>query len=150
MKKTGLLFILLLFPLLASAQNRTLVKDLEKEEPGKGRVQIEMDARIDSLLGPVSEALSGEKVKATGFRIQVYAGNNTRTSKEQAAQADKFMHENFPQLSVYTLFKSPRWLCVVGDFLSYEEAYETLRMLKKETQFKQMIILRNQEINVSL
>lgn len=150
MKKTGLLFILLLFPLLASAQNRTLVKDLEKEEPGKGRVKIEMDARIDSLLGPISEALSGDKVKATGYRIQIYAGNNTRASKEQAAQADKFMRENFPQLSVYTIFKSPRWLCVVGDFLYYEEAYETLRMLKKETQFKQMIILRNQEINVPI
>ncbi|MCQ2083792.1 MAG: SPOR domain-containing protein [Bacteroidaceae bacterium] len=151
MKKTGLLCLVLLTSFLASAQNGTLVQDLEEEETGKGRVTVEMDSRLDSLLGPKCAALSGESVKATGYRIQIYSGNNTRTAKENAGQAEKYIQENYPQLPVYTIFKSPRWTCVVGDFLYFEEAYETMRLLRRsKAQFKQMIILRNQEINVPI
>lgn len=150
MKKTGLLILLLTVPFLASAQKRTLVRDLESDEMGKGRVRIEMDQRLDSLLGASCIDKGDGTFKASGFRIQVYAGNNTRSSKEQASQTDKYIRENFPDLPVYTVFKSPRWQCMVGDFLYFEEAYETMRKLKKETGFKQMIILRNQEINVPL
>ena len=148
MKQTGLLLFLLLTTALASAQERTLVRDLERDVPGKGTVHIESDARLDSLIGYVSDALTGTRIKATGYRIQVFAGNNTRAAKEQATEIDKYIRANYPDLPVYTMFKSPRWLCVVGDFLYYEEAYETMRKLKKETPYKGIIILRKQEINL--
>ena len=150
MKKTGLLIFLLLFTALASAQQRTLVQELEREVPGKGRIRVERDECLDSLIGPVSDALSGTKIKATGYRIQVYAGNNTRASKEKANEVDRYLRSQYPDLPVYTGFKSPRWLCTVGDFLYYEEAYETMRKLRKETPYKGIIILRNQEIRVPL
>ena len=150
MKKVGILSILLLFTVLASAQQRTLVQDLERDIPGKGQIRIESDVRLDSLIGIVSEAQSGTKIKAIGYRIQVFAGNNTRASKEKANEVDKYLRAKYPDLPVYTGFKSPRWLCTVGDFLYYEEAYETMRKLKKETPYKGIIILRNQEIRVPL
>ena len=150
MKKTGLLILLLLMPVLAGAQDRTLVQDLERDVPEKGTVRVESDARLDSLIGYVSDALSGARIKATGYRIQVFAGNNTRAAKEQATEIDRYIRTNYPDLPVYTMFKSPRWLCVVGDFLYYEEAYETMRKLKKETPYKGIIILRKQEIKVPL
>lgn len=149
-KKAGLLSLFLFISVLTSAQKRTLVQDLESDEPGCGQVHIEMDQRIDSLLGSYKVNPDEESFKAIGYRIQVYMGNNTRQSKDQATQTDKYIRENFPDLPVYTVFRSPRWLCLVGDFLYYEEAYETMRRLKKESQFKQMIILRNQEIRVPL
>ncbi|MBO6077615.1 MAG: SPOR domain-containing protein [Bacteroidaceae bacterium] len=149
MKKTGLLIFLLLFTALASAQT-TLVQELERDVPGKGKIRIERDTRLDNLIGVVSEAESGTKIKASGYRIQVFAGNNTRASKEKANEVDRYLRANYPDLPVYTGFKSPRWLCTVGDFLYYEEAYEVMRKLKKETPYKGIIILRNQEILIEL
>ena len=89
MKKTGLLIFLLLSTVLASAQQRTLVQELEKEVPGKGKVTVDCDARLDSLIGFVSDVESGTKIKARGYRIQVFAGNNTRASKERANEVDR-------------------------------------------------------------
>ena len=149
MKKLIVLFYTLLFTALASAQT-TLVQELERDIPGKGQIRVERDERLDSLIGTVSEAQSGTKIKAKGYRIQVYAGNNTRASKERAQEVDRYIRSNYPDLPVHTEFKNPRWLCTVGDFLYYEEAYDTMRKLKKETPYKGIIILRNQEITVSL
>ena len=150
MKRVGLISILLLFTALASAQERTLVQELEKDVPGKGQVRIESDVRLDSLIGTVSDAESGTKIKAKGYRVQVFSGNNTRQSKERANEVDKYIRSRYPDLPVHTEFKNPRWRCTVGDFLYFEEAYETLRKLKKETPYKGMIILRNQEITIPL
>ena len=150
MKKTGLTVFLLLFTVLASAQQTTLVQVLERDVPGKGTIRIESDARLDSLIGTVSEAESGTKIKAKGYRIQVFAGNNTRASKERANEVDRYIRSKYPDLPVHTEFKNPRWLCTVGDFLYYEEAYDTMRKLKKETPYKGMIILRNQDITIPL
>ncbi len=151
MKKTGLICLFLLASILAGAQSRTLVQDLEKEETGKGRVTVEMDERLDSLLGPKCDALNGETVKATGYRIQIYSGNNTRAAKENATRAEQYIRENFPELPVYVIFKTPHWTCAAGDFLNFEEAYETMRKMRKaRIPYKQMILLRNQEINVPL
>ncbi|MBO7589772.1 MAG: SPOR domain-containing protein [Bacteroidaceae bacterium] len=150
MDKNLLILVMLLFTTLAGAQNRTLLQELEREVPGRGNVRIERDVRIDSLIGYMSDAGSGTLIKAKGFRIQVYSGNNTRASKEKATSIANTLKASYPDLPVYTFFKSPRWLCTVGDFLSVEEAYETMRRLKKETTYKEIYILPNQEIRVPL
>lgn len=142
-------FILLLITVSASAQ-KTLVDNLEREEAGKGKISVERDERLDSLIGSYFYVDSDNKIEVTGYRIQVYAGNNTRSARDQAGEVEKYIKSNYPQLSVYTVFKSPRWLCLVGDYLNYEEAYETMRLLKKETPYKGLIILRNQKILISL
>lgn len=149
MKKLIVLFYTLLFTALASAQT-TLVQELERDVPGKGQIRIERDVRLDSLIGKVSQVQSGTKIKAIGYRVQVFAGNNTRASKERANEVDKYIRSHYPDLPVHTEFRNPRWRCTVGDFLYYEEAFETLRKLRKETPYKGMIILRNQEITVPL
>ncbi len=150
MKKTGLTILLLLFTALASAQQRTLVQELERDIPGKGTIRVQSDVRLDSLIGVVSDVESGTKIKATGYRIQVFAGNNTRASKERANEVDRYLRSRYPDLPVHTEFKNPRWRCTVGDFLYYEEAFETLRKLRKETPYKGMFILRNEEITIPL
>ncbi len=149
MKKLIVLFYTLLFTALASAQT-TLVQELERDIPGKGQIRVESDVRLDSLIGKVSEVQSGTKIKAIGYRVQVYAGNNTRASKERANEVDRYLRSRYPDLPVHTEFRNPRWRCTVGDFLYYEEAFETLRKLKKETPYKGIIILRNQEITIPL
>ena len=38
--------------------------------------------------------------------------------------------EHFPELTVYTSFNPPRWLCRAGDFRSIEEADAMMRQLR--------------------
>ncbi len=149
MNRVRVLFILLLVMVSAGAQ-KTLVDNLEKEEPSKGKIKVERDARLDSLIGSYFYVTSDNKIEVTGYRIQVYAGNNTRSARTQAGEMEKYIKEKYPDLPVYTVFRSPRWLCLVGDYINYEEAYETMRKLKKETPYKGLIILRNQKILISL
>lgn len=146
MARICLILLFLAFHLAGSAQN-TFVDKLETDTPGEGQVRIERDVRLDSLIGK-SPARDDEAIKAIGFRIQVYAGNNTRDARSNAQKAAEYIKLYYPELPVYTIFKSPRWLCTVGDFLYYEDAYTVLRVLKKDTPYKGAIILRNQEINL--
>ena len=57
--------------------------------------------------------------------------------------------EYFPELSVYTSFHSPRWLCRVGDFRSIEEADAMMRQLRATGVFKEVSIVKEQ-INIPL
>ena len=88
-------------------------------------------------------------IKTSGFRIQAYAGNNTRQAKNDADRVASRVKEYFPELSVYTSFISPRWLCRVGDFRSIEEADAMMRRLKATGMFKEVSIVRDQ-INIPL
>ncbi|MBO4499365.1 MAG: SPOR domain-containing protein [Bacteroidaceae bacterium] len=144
--KARLFLILILFAYhLAGSAQKTFVDKLETDTPGEGQVRIERDARLDSLIGK-STTKDDESIKALGFRIQIYAGNNTRDARSNAQKAAEYIKNYYPELPVYTVFKSPRWLCTVGDFLYYEDAYNLLRVLKRDTPYKGAIILRNQEI----
>lgn len=147
-RKSGLFLLFLLSALSVVAQKQTFVEQLEEDVPGQGCINIECDARLDSLIGHCVEDTEAGQIKAIGYRIQVFAGNNTREARSKAQEAETYIKINYPEFPVYTVFKSPRWLCTVGDFLHYEEAYDVMRTLKKDTPYKGVIILRNQEINL--
>ena len=88
-------------------------------------------------------------LKSQGFRVQVYAGNNTSRAKNEAHAVGSRIKEYFPELSVYTSFNSPRWLCRVGDFRSIEEADAMMRQLRATGVFKEVSIVKEQ-INIPL
>jgi homoserine O-acetyltransferase len=58
-------------------------------------------------------------------------------------------YKDFPELTIYTSFNPPRWLCRVGDFRSIEEADAMMRRLKATGMFKEVSIVRDQ-INIPL
>ena len=149
MKKLSLL--ILLFVLIgASAQAQSIIKSLERTVPGQGKVTIHQDPRIEALLGVERSSIGEQKViKTTGFRIQAYAGNNTRAAKNHAYGVAARVRQYFPELAVYTSFNPPRWICRVGDFRSIEEADAVMRKLKATGVFKEVSIVRDQ-INVPL
>ena len=118
--------------------------------PGQGKVTIHQDSRIEALLGTARTG-TGEQtvIKSSGYRVQAYAGNNTRQAKNEAHQVGTRVKEYFPELSVYTSFNPPRWLCRVGDFRSIEEADAMMRKLKATGVFKEVSIVKDQ-INIPL
>ena len=151
MKKLGLLLIACFaFAAFASAQNN-IVKSLERNVPGQGKVTIHQDARIEALIGQeyIPNGTENRVLKSQGYRVQVYAGNNTIRAKNEAHSVGSRIKEYFPELSVYTSFHSPRWLCRVGDFRSIEEADAMMRQLRATGVFKEVSIVKEQ-INIPL
>ena len=149
MKKLALL--ILLFVLAgASAQAQNIVKSLERNVPGQGKVTIHQDPRIEAMIGMERLATGEQKVmKGSGFRIQAYAGNNTRQAKNDAYRVSSQVKVYFPELAVYTSFNPPRWLCRVGDFRSIEEADAMMRKMKATGVFKEVSIVKD-EVNIPL
>lgn len=149
-------YILFLFfiglGLTASAQ-KNIVTELQKEEIGQGKITIHQDPKISSLLGSAYVKAEDEEepkvLKARGYRVQVYAGNNSRIARQEANDVAEEIKMEFPELPVYAFFLPPRWLCRVGDYRSIEEADAVMRRLKATGKFKEVSIVREQ-INIPL
>lgn len=148
MKKVG--FLLLLSVWVVGVHSQNIVKSLEHDVPGQGRVTIHQEPGIEALLGMANSGSGEQKViKSLGYRIQVYAGNNSRNARSEANGVASRVKEYFPELKVYTSFTSPRWLCRVGDFRSIEEADAVMRQLKKTGVFREVSIVKEQ-VNIAL
>jgi Sporulation related domain. len=148
MKYLSLFIVILSFSTVVSAQD--IISRLEKTVPGQGRVKIYQDAAIAKLIGKQMSMGTGagaEKhgtFRMSGYRIQVYAGGNSRESKEEAERLAARVKEYIPDIKVYTTFISPRWICRVGDFRSIEEADSVMRQLKNAGGFREVSIVKEQ------
>lgn len=149
MRKLGL-FIFSVVLATATLQAQNIIKSLEQKIPGQGTVTIHQDPAIEALLGVSRNAQEGKKViKTSGFRVQAYAGNNTRRAMNEAHEVAAKIKEHFPDLPVYTTFNSPRWLCRVGDFHTIEEADAVMRKIRATGIFKEVSIVKD-NINIEL
>lgn len=68
--------------------------------------------------------------KTNGYRVQVFAGGNSRSDRQKAERTGRTIRVNFPDEPVYVHFYSPRWICRVGNYRSYEEAHQMLTAIK--------------------
>ena len=145
------------FALMVSAQQNIVQSLQTKQHAGDGTVTIHQDAKITELMGSIhsthsSTPSSGDEKKALksrGYRVQVYAGNNSRVARNEARSVAAKVKAEFPDMPVYTYFQPPRWLCRVGDYRSIEEADAAMRKLKATHNFKEVSIVREQ-INIPL
>ena len=148
-----ILFLLFAVASLMASAQRNIVDDLRQSKVGQGTVTIHQDAKIDALLGAVHQKTSADEetpmLKARGYRVQVYAGNNSRIARQEANNVANQIKSEFPELSVYAFFQPPRWLCRVGDYRSIEEADAAMRRMKATGKFKEVSIVREQ-INIPL
>ena len=148
-----LLSLIFLLSVTAASAQRNIVESLQTDRPGQGKVTVHQDAGITALIGSryvkatVTEAQ--RTLKSRGFRVQVYAGNNSRQARNEANRVAEKVKEEFPEMPVYTYFQPPRWLCRVGDFKSIEEAHVAMRKLKSTGNFKEVAIVREQ-INIPI
>jgi len=73
--------------------------------------------------------MKGQKV--SGYRVQVFAGGNSRKDRLKAEEIGNTMKSLFPGEPIYVHFYSPRWICRMGNYRTYEEAHEKLVNVKK-------------------
>lgn len=129
-----LLFALLIFSGLQA--QTTIVEDLESVSVtgNEGVIVIFSDPAITALLGTSSPGAAleeGELVSRSGYRLQVFMGNNPRTAKNEAFRKQEMIRELFPELTTYANYDAPNWKLLAGDFLTREEAQLYKQKLQK-------------------
>lgn len=83
----------------------------------------------------------GKSYKVTGYRVQAFAGGNTRADKQKAQRIGNDIKMNYPDTPIYVHFYSPRWICRVGNYRTYEEAHKMLLEIRK-MGYKQASIVK--------
>mgnify|MGYP002521835592 FL=1 len=68
--------------------------------------------------------------KVNGYRVQVFAGGNSRNDRIKAERTGSEIKSLFPGTPIYVHFYSPRWICRMGNYRTYEEALEVLTRVK--------------------
>ena len=65
-----------------------------------------------------------------GYRVQAFAGGNSRADRQRAEATRSSIKAIYPNVPVYVHFFSPRWICRVGNYRTYEEAHQMQTNLK--------------------
>ncbi len=79
--------------------------------------------------------------KINGYRVQAFAGGNSRADRLRVESIRDNIKQVLPNEPIYVHFYSPRWICRVGNYRSYEEAARILKQVKG-LGYKQACIVR--------
>lgn len=89
----------------------------------------------------MSKKVMKNSYKVTGYRVQAFTGGNTRSDRQAAENVGNAIKRRFPEQPIYVHFYSPRWICRVGNFRTYEEAHAMLMEIR-EMGYKQASIVK--------
>ena len=115
-------------------QDKTAADNGQKKDDAK--TEHKTITRQDTITVD-SSAVDGRKkimrngYKVNGFRVQAFAGGNSRADRQKAEQVGNNIKMHYPEVPVYTHFYSPRWICRIGNFRTYEEAHQMLLNVRK-------------------
>lgn len=101
-----------------------------KSETAPRRSNHEENNTTDITTVDTSKKVMRNGYRVTGYRVQVYAGGNSRSDKNKAESIGNQIKADFPGQPVYVHFYSPRWICRMGNFRTYEEAQEMLKRVR--------------------
>jgi len=109
------------------------------------RMSQESDENIslgdDVVIAPKNKTYK-KSYSITGFRIQIFSGDDSRNSRQRANATGSKFKNYFPTIPVYTHFFSPHWICRIGDFRTYEEANGYLHQIHEVGDFKEAAIIK--------
>lgn len=100
----------------------------KENRPSKVQIETRDSVDVTDVTDMPKKVMRGHKV--TGYRVQVFAGGNSRNDRIKAERAGSEMKSLFPGEPVYVHFYSPRWVCRIGNYRSYEEADEVLHRVR--------------------
>ena len=107
-------------------------KEAGRDTAAKTTDKTDNTPRVDGDTTALAEKKGATRTyKTTGYRVQVYAGGNSRKDRMNAEQTGNQLRMLFPNEAVYTHFYSPRWICRIGNYRTYEEAHNMLQEVKR-------------------
>ena len=113
-------------------------RNAEKAE-AEHRAEVEEEFNIPTV-DMRKKVMRGAR-NVIGYRVQAFAGGNTRADKQKAQQAGNAIKMRFPDQPIYVHFYSPRWICRVGNYKSIGEARRMLNAVKA-MGYKSAIIVK--------
>ena len=113
-------------------------RNAEKAE-AEHRAEVEEEFNIPTV-DMRKKVMRGAR-NVIGYRVQAFAGGNTRVDKQKAQQAGNAIKMRFPDQPIYVHFYSPRWICRVGNYKSIGEARRMLSAVKA-MGYKSAIIVK--------
>ena len=111
-------------------QQKTTEKPAEKKELEPKAVAVEHHDTTTIVAPEEIQKKIMKGVKVAGYRVQVFAGGNTRNDRVKAERIGSEIKSLFPGVPVYVHFYSPRWICRMGNYRTYEEAHAVLERVK--------------------
>ncbi|MDO4703973.1 SPOR domain-containing protein [Tannerella sp.] len=133
----------------------SIVDALTRNVPGRGTVTIHQSPAIRQMIGrPVAsdriEEANGRKfLLSAGYRIQIFSGNDQRSSKGEAFGKEQQIKNQFSDVPTYVSYTAPFWRLRVGDYVSYEEAYRMMQKLVGAfPSFRKEMFITKEEIRI--
>jgi hypothetical protein len=125
-------------PLYAQSPQFSIFDSFESPAKlGEGTVVVHQAESLRQLVGTRIDSenidvINGKTYLITqGYRVQVYSGNNQRTSKGEAFEKQARIKELYPDVEAYVTYMAPFWILHVGDYRSFEEAAHMHRSLRE-------------------
>lgn len=110
---------------LAAEKEREKARLLaEKEKKEKEESELEIPV-LDTR-----KKVMKNSYKVDGYRVQVFSGGNTRSDRMKAEQIRDKLKAAFPDQPIYTHFYSPRWICRMGNYRTFNEANSYCKKVK--------------------
>ena len=105
-------------------------KELAESTHTSRNTTVKEPAESESQVVDTSKKVMRGGRKVMGYRVQAYSGGNSRADRQRAESIGNAIKMRFPDLPIYVHFYSPRWICRVGNFRTYQEANEVLQEIK--------------------
>lgn len=112
-------------------------RDKERREKERQRREAIRDQKLKELEetatanAPTRKKVMSNSKKVMGYRIQVFAGANTREDRAKAQEVGAKLKVDVPGQPVYVHFYSPRWCCRFGNYRRQDDANDMLKKIKK-------------------
>ncbi len=115
-------------PNATDSQVQKVTESKRQVEPLKDNKQVNNTTPSSSENDETEPVETQKKAtqKITGYRVQAFAGGNSRKDRLTAESIRNNIKSQIPNVAVYVHFYSPRWICRVGNFRTYEEAHQMM------------------------
>ena len=150
MRQFAVIFLMLSACVL-QAGAQSFLNELKSKKTGEGTVTVTQSADIDELVNNTKLVKSSPATPerhpdadkntekggtenhpehAVGTHPEHVAGGNSREDRQKAESIGSAIKMRYAGLPVYVHFYSPRWICRVGNFRTYQEAESVLKEIK--------------------
>ena len=118
----------------AKADVARTAQQREREEARRSDLRkapsSDSDDTIETPVVDTRKKVMRNSRKVDGYRVQAFAGGNSRTDRNKAQSIGDNIKQHYPTEPVYVHFYSPRWICRVGNYRSFGEANAMLQKVK--------------------
>lgn len=119
-------------PVITAPSEKQPIK--EKSNGAIAQLPQQVNSQVDIALDSI--AVRNKNVRySSGYRIQVYVGNDRR----EVDEAKVFIYQNFPELNTYLSFSQPTYKLKAGDFTSRLDAERYYSFIKQRYSMAMMV-----------